>query len=195
MYFLLMMTFIVGVSAGAFTVNGLSAMQADELNNYFHGFLQLLGNQTVDGNELLKIALVANAKLVAVLWMLGVTIIGIPFIFAITGIRGFITGFSSGFILKTLGAKGVLFTICSLLPKEIIIVPCTIALGVNGVNFSLNMIKSRSIKHFSKESLKKNFIAYCFITAFYSCFIFAGILVEAYIIPVIVKIAAPIIAK
>jgi stage II sporulation protein M len=154
-YCLLLLALIVGVSAGAFTVNGLNTMQRDELSHYFQGFIQLLDNQNVDSNELLKIALLENTKIIIILWVLGVSIIGIPFIFVLVGIRGFITGFSSGFIIKSIGLKGILFTIFSLLPKEIIIIPCIIALGVNGVNFSLNIIKSKSKKHLSKDSLKK----------------------------------------
>jgi stage II sporulation protein M len=36
-YCLLLLALIVGVSAGAFTVNGLSPMQRDELSHYFQG--------------------------------------------------------------------------------------------------------------------------------------------------------------
>lgn len=194
-YFLLLLAFIAGVSAGAFTVNGLSTMQRDELGNYLQGFIQLLDNQKVDSSELLRIAMVENVKIILLIWVLGVTIIGIPFIFIIIGIRGFITGFYSGFIIQTIGVKGVLFTAFSLLPKEIIIIPCIIALGVNGVNFSLNIIKSKSIKHLSRESLKKEFLAYSFVTVFYSSFILVGVLVEAYIIPVLIKIVAPLITN
>lgn len=191
-YFFLFMAFVIGIAAGAFTVNGLSAMQREELNNYFQGFLQLLDNQPVNSEELLKISLIENAKLVLILWLLGVSIIGIPFIFVVMGIRGFVTGFSSGFIIKALGMKGMLFTIFAVLPKEIIVIPCIIALGVNGMNFSLNIIKNKSIKHLSKESLKSNFVAYCFVTIFFSIFIFAGVLIEVYISPVIIRIIVPL---
>lgn len=194
-YLLLALAFIVGVSAGAFTVNGLSSIQRYELKNYFEGYLQLLDFQKVDNNELLKISLVENAKIICALWILGVTVIGIPFIFALVGIRGFITGFSSGFIIKALGFKGILFTLFTLFPKEIIVIPCIIALGVNGINFSSKIIKNKSIKYLSKESFKANFAAYCFVTMFYSCFIFVGILLEAYVIPVFTRIIAPIITN
>jgi len=191
-YFLLVMIFVIGVSAGAFTVNGLSAIQRDELSNYFQGFLQLLDNQIVDNSELFKISLTENIKLIAIMWILGVTIIGIPFIFVLVGVRGFITGFSSGFIIKTLGIKGALFTFSALIPKEIILIPCIIALGVNGINFSLNIMKNKSIKHISKQSLKSNFASYCFVTAFYSCLIFGAVLIEVYITPVFIRIITPI---
>lgn len=192
-YFFLFMAFIIGVSAGAFTVNGLSTTQRDELLNYFQGFLQLLANQKVDTGKLINVALAENLKIIGVLWVLGLTIIGIPFIYLLIGIRGFITGFTSGFIMQTLGLKGVLFTLVAILPKEIIIVPCLIALAVNGINFSLNIIKNKSIKSILKENLKMNFIAYCMFTLFFSMIIFAGILVEVYIIPVLVRIVAPTI--
>jgi stage II sporulation protein M len=192
-YFFLLIAFIVGVSAGAFTVNGLSTMQSDELSNYFQGFLQLLNNQKIDSGELLSISLLENIKIVAILWVLGVTIIGIPFIFLLVSIKGFITGFSSGFIINAIGFKGLLFTVFALLPKEIIIIPCVIALGVNGINFSLKIIKSRSIKHVLKDSLKSNFLSYCFVTVFFSGFIFIGVLLEAYITPVFIRMIAPLI--
>ncbi|MFZ5988590.1 MAG: stage II sporulation protein M [Bacillota bacterium] len=186
-YFFLFLAFVAGVSAGAFTVNGLSSIQRNELTNYFQGFLQLFENQRVDSNEVLRISLIDNIKLVAVLWVLGVTIIGIPFIYIIVGIRGFITGFTSGFIIDVLGFKGIIFTLLTILPKEVVIIPCIIALGVNGINFSLNIIKNKSIKHMSKESLKTSFFAYCFVTLFFSCLIFAGILVESYVTPVFIR--------
>lgn len=194
-YFLLLLVFIAGVSAGAFTVNGLSAIQRDELGNYFQGFLQLLDKQKMESTELIKIAMVENVRLIIVLWILGVTIIGIPFIYVLIGIRGFITGFSAGFIIETLGMKGVLFTVFAMVPKEIIIVPCLIALGVNGINFSLVIIKKKSVKHLSRESFKTNLAAYCMATLFFSSFIFAGVLIEVYITPVLIRIITPIITN
>jgi stage II sporulation protein M len=191
-YFSMLLAFIVGISAGAFTVNGLSSAQRDELVNYFKGFLQLFTYQKLDSSELFKVALLENLKIVAILWALGVTIIGIPFIYVIIGIRGFITGFSSGFIIETIGARGLLFTVCALIPKEIIVIPCIIALGAYGINFSLRIIKSKSVKHFTKQSLKSSFFAYCLVTVFFTSVIFAGILVEAYVTPVFIRMITPL---
>jgi len=53
-------------------------------------------------------------------------------------------------------------------------VPCIIALGVNGIKFSLNIVKDKSAKQMSKNSLKTNFFAYCFVTLFFSCFLLVG---------------------
>jgi len=192
-YLFLLTAFIIGVSAGAFTVNGLSSVQRDELINYFHGFLQLLDNHNVESVELFSIALKDNLKMIALLWGLGVTIIGIPFIFMIILVKGFITGFSVGFLISALSGRGLLFAVLSLLPKEIIIVPCLIAIGVNGIKFSLSILKRKSGSETGRESLKASFASYCLITTFYTGIIIAGILADAYITPVIVRIIAPVV--
>lgn len=182
---------MLGISAGAFTVNGLNSMQRDELSNYFQGFLQLFGNQSVKSSELFTLGLAENLKMVGLLWILGVTIIGLPFIFIILAIKGFITGFSSGFIINALGTRGILFSCLALLPKEIIIVPCLIALGVNGINFSMRIAKSKTAQEDQKISLKSAFISYCFVTLIFTCVIITGIVFDAYITPVLVRIIAP----
>ena len=128
-----------------------------------------------------------NMRQIAILWVLGVTIIGIPFIYILIGVRGFITGFTSGFIIEYLGLKGVLFSAMTILPKELIIIPCLIALGVNGINFSMGIIKNKSNKDENKNSLKMNFFAYCFVTLTFSTLIFFGIFVESYIVPVFIR--------
>ncbi len=193
-YFLLFMIFIIGVSAGAFTVNGLSTLQRDELVHYLNGFLQIMDKQSINSNELLMISLQENTKIIVLLWLLGVTIIGIPFIFLLILIKGFIIGFSTGFIIKTMGLKGMLFGLLSIFPKEIIVIPCIIALGVNGINFSLNIIKSKSIKQVLKQNLRMDFIGYSLSTVFFSVLILIGTLVETYIIPVFIRIITPVIA-
>ncbi|TYQ18301.1 UNVERIFIED_CONTAM: stage II sporulation protein M [Acetivibrio alkalicellulosi] len=186
-YFFLFLAFVVGISAGAFTVNGLSPIQRKELTNYLQGFFQLFEHQRVDSNEILRISLIDNIKIIVILWVLGLTIIGIPFIYMLVGVKGFITGFTSGLIIEYMGFKGALFTLITILPKEIILIPCIIALGVNGINFSLNIIKSKSNKISAKNSLKINFFAYCFVTLVFSCIMFGGVLIEAYISPVFIR--------
>ena len=192
-YIFLLMSFVIGVSAGAFTVNGLSSMQRDDLSNYFQGFLQLLDNQNLNSAELFSVALLENLKLIGILWVLGVTIIGIPFIYIILGVKGFITGFSSAYIIQALGAKGILFTIFALLPKEIIIVPCLIAIGVNGIKFSMQIARNRSDQDKLKSSIKASFVSYCLFTAFFSCIILAGVIIDAYVTPVLVRIISPVL--
>ena len=192
-YLFLSMAFVAGVSAGAFTVNGLGPMQKDELDNYFHGFIQLFNNLNLQGAELFMMSLIENLKIVGLIWVLGVTIIGIPFIFIILAVKGFITGFSSGFLISGLGLKGILFTAFTVLPREIIITPCLIAIAVNGVNFSMHIVKNKPTLEGAKKTLKSSFLSYCFVTFFFSLVILAGIIADAYLTPILIRIISPVI--
>jgi stage II sporulation protein M len=191
---LLLMAFVLGVSAGAFTVNGLSTMQRDELLNYFQGFFQLFNNHNFNSSELFSIGLSENVKIVALLWILGVTIIGLPFIYLVIGVRGFITGFTSGFIINAVGMQGLLFSGAALLPREIIIIPCLIGIGVNGINFSMKIAKGRSSQESPKNGLKRAFVSYCLVTLLFGCIILAGIIFDAYVTPVLIRIIVPVIS-
>jgi stage II sporulation protein M len=193
-FLFLLMTFVLGVSAGAFTVNGLSTMQRDELSNYFQGFLQLFVNQNFKSSELLSMGLIENIKIAALLWVLGVTIIGLPFIYLVIGVRGFITGFTSGFIINALGMQGLLFSAAALLPREIIIIPCLIGIGVNGISFSKKITKGKVLQDGKKTGLKAAFLTYCLITLLFCCIILAGIIFDAYITPVLIRIITPAIS-
>lgn len=192
-FILLIMAFTIGVSAGAFTVNALSETQRVELNNYFRGFLDLYNNQSIENTVIFNQSLVNNLKVVLVMWFLGATVVGIPLIFILIGIRGFITGFSVGFITNCIGASGILFSAISILPKDVLIVPCLLGLGVSGINFSRDILKSRTKKNFDKEDIKSSFIAYCAVTVVFSLVIICGVIAEAYISPLLIRIMRPLL--
>ncbi|HOA55931.1 MAG TPA: stage II sporulation protein M [Clostridiales bacterium] len=191
--FFLLLAFIFGVIVGAFTVNGLSAMQRDELSNYLQGFLQLFHNQNVNGAELFSMGLVENFKLIALLWVLGVTIIGIPFIFLVMSVRGFVTGFTSGFIINALGMEGILLAGFALFPKEIIIIPCLIGIGVNGINFSMRLAKNKTAQEQQKPGLKSAFLSYCLTSLLFTCITVIGVIIDAYVTPVLIRMIAPLV--
>ncbi|HOQ07890.1 MAG TPA: stage II sporulation protein M [Clostridiales bacterium] len=193
-YFFLLLSFVFGVITGAFTVNGLSAMQKDELSNYLHGFLQLFGNQHVSSGELITAGLIENLKMTGLLWVLGVTVIGIPFIYMIICARGFVTGFTSGFIINALGMKGMLLTGFALFPKEIIIIPCLIGIGVNGINFSMRLARNRAVPELQKPGLKTAFLSYCLVALLFTGLTMVGLMIDAYVAPVLIRMIAPLVA-
>jgi stage II sporulation protein M len=192
LYLGLIIAFVVGICAGAFTVNGLGGLQAQELKNYVEGFLKLLGNQELNNAELFKRGFVDNIKVAVLLWILGVTIIGIPFIFIAIGIRGFIIGFSAGFISSAFGIQGVIFILLTVIPKEIIILPSILCLGVSGINFSLSIIKRRKHAAISSPTVRSSLASYLLLGLFLIGLISGGVLVEAYISSSLAKLIMPI---
>ena len=73
-----------------------------------------------------------------------------PFIYGIICYRGFCIGYTSSTIIGVLGVnKGSILLATSLLPQNIIFIPCMLALGVSGLKLYRSIIKDRR-----KENIK-----------------------------------------
>ncbi len=188
-YFFVIMFFLIGISAGAFTVKSLSEVHIQELIRYIDGFFNILTDRNIDEFSILKQSLSNNLQISAMIWILGVTIIGIPLIILLITIRGFIIGFTVGFLSHQLGFKGALFSFLAILPQNIFIIPSILVIGVLGIGFSTMLIRNKLKKNYHRnENTFKQFILYSTIIFFICLFISIGSLIEAYISPVFMKL-------
>lgn|GEM_PF-988753 len=182
LYISLFLFYIIGICLGAASVNDLDYQQKDEIVTFFNGFTKLLENGDFSQFNLFKLSLIDNIKLIFLFWLLGFTIIGIPVYYVIIGMRGFSTGFSSGIIMGVLGTKGIYISAVCFVPKEAVLVPCLIALSINGIKLSGNILKSWLKKPEPKDSwVKQKLLPYSFVAAFFSFFILLATLIEGFI--------------
>jgi len=181
-YLSLFLFYIIGISIGAVAVNDLDFQQKDEMTKYFNGFLKLLNTSEVNKISLFKLSLIDNLKIIALFWILGFTVIGVPIYYIVIGMRGFSTGFSSGIIMGVLGSKGIIISTICFLPKEIIVIPCLIALGVSGIKLSRGILKNWFRKPVKNEDgVKQRIGPYSFVTAFFSFLILFATILEVFI--------------
>ncbi len=181
-YLSLFIFYIIGICLGAASVNDLDYQQKGEMANFFNGFLKLLDNSNLNQISLFKTSLLDNFKIIVLFWVLGFTVIGFPMYYVVIGMKGFSTGFSSGIIMGVLGAKGVLISTACFLPKEIIVIPCFIAIGVNGIKLSRSILITLVKKSAARDSgLKQRILPYSFVAGFFSLFILFATILEAFI--------------
>lgn len=185
-YFFVILFFLIGISSGAFTTKALSEAQNKELIAYLENFFKVVDTTMIDRLAVLKQSLINNLQTGVLIWILGVTVIGIPIILLLIALRGFIIGFTVGFFIKQMGLKGLVFSIFSLLPQNIIIIPGIIVVGVLGISFSIMLIKNRSNKP-RYNNILNQFLVYSTIISIVYIFIALGCLVEAYISPLFIK--------
>lgn len=191
LYLITILSFTIGISTGAFTVNALGDTQSDELYSYLQEFLYIMGTQdSVNVTELLKLSIFNHLKIIIILWVLGITVIGIPLILIIIGIKGFTIGFTVGFLIRYMDFKGVLFTVLAILPQSIIVIPCYILAAVICINFALTIARSRTKKKYRKEDIRTQFFSYSTIIILLFFVLMIGSIVEAYITPIFIKFIA-----
>lgn len=189
-YFFVGLLFVLGIIFGAIAVNALSPQQKVELLDYVQVFLrgltQKLGD--IDSGVVLKQSVANNLKTAGLVWFLGVTVIGVPLTVVVLFVRGFVIGFSVGFLFSEMGAKGVALSFLAILPQNIIAVPVILAVGVSSLAFSVLMVRQR-VGRF-RVNLAEELLAYTFTCLVLSALLVGASLIEAYVTPVLMGLVA-----
>lgn len=186
MYLIVFFFLVSGTIMGSIAVKALDSVQKENLINYLTIFFKNTDINEIDESTAFKQALLSNIKISLLIWILGVTVIGIPLILLLIAFRGFVLGFTVAFLVDELGLKGVIFSILALLPQNIVNIPVIIILGVTAISFSLFLFRRKR-----QINLLQVFLCYIVIGIFLNAFFLVGSLIEAYITPVFMKLIIP----
>jgi len=186
MYLIVFFFLVSGIIIGSIAVKALDSIQKENLINYLTIFFKNTDINEIDESTAFKQALLSNIKISLLIWILGVTVIGIPLILLLIAFRGFVLGFTVAFLVDELGLKGIIFSILALLPQNIVNIPVIIILGVTAISFSLLLFRRKR-----QINLFQVFLCYIVIGIFLNAFFLVGSLIEAYITPVFMKLIIP----
>ncbi|WP_077326810.1 stage II sporulation protein M [Virgibacillus siamensis] len=147
-YLFMIILFLTGVIFGAIIVNSMSFGQKEGLFFYLERFFgQISGSGQIDNGEILKTSFLYHAKYLILLFILGLSVIGLPLVWVLIFLKGLVVGFSVGFIVNQLGAKGLLLASLSIAPQNFLIIPVYLIAGSMSMIFSLTLLG----KLFSKK--------------------------------------------
>lgn len=193
-YFFMTLFFVIGVVVGALAVKTLPEEQKVELIGYLKIFFQGLtqGQDTVDTTVLFTNVLLSNVKTIALMWLLGFTIIGLPFVVFIVFTRGFVIGFTVGFLINEYIMKGLAFALASVLPHNFFAVPAIIITAVSATSYSLMLIRR---KRRGQVNVIYESIGYTVICLLMLLLMVVAAVVEVYISPVFMKLIAGFFLK
>ncbi len=188
LYIIVILSFTIGIFTGVLTVNALDIKQVEEIQKYLKDFFYIFQGQDINSYEVFKISILKNVKTVFLLWLLGMTIAGIPFILILTGIKGFVIGFSVACFIKAYSFKGIFFSLMCIFPVNIIIIPCLVLLSMSCIRFSLLLYKTITGKAVKKLDLRKSFASYSIVVVLIFMIMSLASVVEAFIIPLFIKL-------
>ncbi len=145
--------FLLGIILGIILVNISSNENQQNISGYINGFIGSIKNKEyqIDGTKLLVKSIFSNLKIAFIIWIAGSTIIGVPIIYGSVGYKGFCLGYSISAIIATLGRwRGIIFSLTTLLLKNLVAIPCLLALSVSSIKMYRHVIK----KEHNRENLK-----------------------------------------
>ncbi|UAC47144.1 stage II sporulation protein M [Bacillus aquiflavi] len=186
-YLFVVVLFSIGVIFGAVVVNSLNFTQKEDLFYYLSQFFGQVSNGEVASNkELLLQSLFHNSKFIGLMWILGVSVIGLPVILILLFIKGMVVGFTVGFLVNQMGWSGFWLAFVSILPQNLIIVPVFIVTASLSITLSLKMIRKQFMKTYN-QPVAPLFVRYFFSFVIAVMFFSIAAGIEAYLSPVLMK--------
>lgn len=185
--------FIAGVVFGALAIrtldHGAKQDLVNHLSTFFNGLADRVNEYQVNFNDTVWV----NVKTVLMIWLLGLSVIGMPLVPVIIFLRGFVIGFTVGFLVNELSFKGMAFALVSILPQNLIIVPAIIIAGMMAISFSIILLKSQ----ISKRPINYGYhlLGYSSIMVLVGIALVFASLIEAFITPVFMELAARFLLK
>ena len=188
--------FVIGVIFGAIVVSALHETQAQSLNDALQGFFKALNMQQTGTtpSEITWHTVAGFLKTTGLLWILGLSIIGLPVIVIVIFVKGFQIGFTVGVIVSQFKTKGVLFALAAILPQNLIYVPALLICGVAGISFSMMLVRSRFANQRqigTGTTLYRNFLSYTGLVGVIAVAMVLAAVVEGYVSPILMQAVIP----
>jgi stage II sporulation protein M len=186
-FLFIVVLFFMGVIFGAIVVNSMSFTQKEDLFYYLSQFFgQISEEKVAENKDLFLQSFFHNSKFIGLIWILGISIIGLPVILILLFVKGMVVGFTVGFLVSQMKWKGFTLAIASILPQNLIIIPVFIIMAALSVIFSIKMIKRQFMKTYSQPIIPL-FKGYILALIAAVVFISAASGIEAYLSPVLMK--------
>ncbi|EGK14209.1 stage II sporulation protein M [Kroppenstedtia eburnea] len=190
LYLFVGVLFMMGVIFGAVIVNTLSPVQKENLLGYLGHFFQGLDQQAIADPKLaFQHSLGGHFKTLGLMWILGISVIGIPFVFVLMFLKGLVIGFTVGFLVNQLSWEGLWFSLSAVVPQNLLVVPALMVVAVSGTAFSVLLAKNRLIQR--RGTIYPQFLSYSILVTVMACILVVASLFEAYVSPVLMRMAVP----
>lgn len=153
-YLTLVCVYGVGVIFGAVGSGALGSSESAQLHSFIDS---LLANQPagLDSQFLLKLAR-DSFIIMGGIWLLGLTVIGLPVVYLIVFTRGFVLGFTVSFMVQAKGLAGIGLAFISMIFPALLNIPLLLLGAGMAVIFSFLLLRGKTLG----GALRREFFQY-----------------------------------
>lgn len=188
LYLALFLLFSIGIGFGALAPQKLSPPQRADLSNFLANIYASVAQDDtaiLAKSEVFYQSILDNVlKTAGLLFVLGLTVIGAPLILGVVFLRGFVLGFTVGFLIQETSLNGLVLAATAVLPHNLLAVPA-IMIGAGGaLAFASNAFKTMcglSQRRIYGQLLSTGFIFICS-----SLLLTGASLIETYLTPIFI---------
>lgn len=172
---------ILGILFLAIISKSNKELVTETLNNFFKNISAKKFNTNIALFNSLSNNMIVNITI----WLLGISIIGIPIILLILSTKSFILGFSISSIIYNYGIKGIILTLIYIVP-HIMNLFITILLSYYSIHFSIMLFNLLFRKQeYSKKRIVNRYIK---ILIFSTMAYITSSVIEVYVVPKILSL-------
>ena len=111
---------VLGIISGSLFLMVLNENDKSEVINEISTFMSNINTNSINSVQALKNSLISNITYILLIWILGMSIIGILINIFATYIKGFILGFSITSLIYVYGIKGLLASFIYIFPHQLL---------------------------------------------------------------------------
>lgn len=187
LYLISIFCICTGIVIGIYSVKYMGSFEKSDLISYLNNFTSNINQGNINYKLIFVEAIKNNLPLVFIIWFLGLTMIGLPFILLLNLFKGFTLGFTLSFMITELGAKGIWISMAGILPQNFIYIPVVVIASVMAMEFSITILKDKSGRKLG-SNIWLRITSYSFVFLIIALVMLLGFFIESYLTPNIMKL-------
>jgi len=190
LYLISLVLFAAGFAWGVEGAAALDKKEAAHLEDYVTRLLEPEGNH--GGGAVFHQAVIRNTLPVTVMYIAGLTVIGMPVVAGVLFLRGYALGFTSGFLIRQKGVYGLGIIFAELLPQNLLLLAVFLVGAVVSFSFSLLLLR----RGFDPDTpVFPYFCRYTGVMVLLSAVALGAGVVEAYVVPGMARVILPVLER
>lgn len=178
----------VGVVVGGLLVQTLDLTQEQALSDLLREYVGSLSSKNSSEGVSFWDSFFFYGKWLVLIWLLGLSVVGMPFVFVLDFLKGVLIGFAVALLVEQMAWKGLLLFLLATVPHNLFVVPALLIATVSAGRFSRYLIADRLIRR--RGNLLTPFIAHCTACGLLLPLAACAALLEAYGSPLLLARAA-----
>lgn len=182
-----MFVIILGIISGSIFLMVINENDKSTVINQITTFMKNINDNNINNFNALKSAIIENLIFITLVWILGMSIIGVIFNIFFIYMKGFMIGFSISSFILTYKYKGIIASVIYAFPTSIINIIVALILGSYSIIFTINLWKVIFMKD-KNYNTGRFFKKYLLVLGITTILVMLSSVTESYLVPSIFKV-------
>ena len=153
--------FLIGIIISIIFINNVNEIQKNEITSYVQDYISnVKEGKNINQKAVFWDSIKSNAIFTIILWLAGLTIIGIPIVYITIIFKGFTLGYTISVLTAIFGiGKGSLFALGGMFLQNLIAIPAIFGVAVSGIKIYKVIVKDKRKENIKLEICRHTIIS------------------------------------